>query len=42
MPDLTDFGFSKDEIATKWDKRGCYEFKGGEDDVLKRVKEYIT
>ena len=42
MPDLKDFGFNKDEIATQWDKRGCYEFKGGEDAGLKRCKEYIT
>ena len=42
MPNLADFGFSKDEIATQWDKRGCYEFKGGEDAGLKRCKEFIT
>ena len=42
MPDLKDFGFNKDEIATQWDKRGCYEFKGGEDAGLKRCKEYIN
>ena len=41
MPTLADFGFTEAEIATKADKRSCYEFHGGESAGLKRLKEYV-
>jgi hypothetical protein len=41
VPNLEDFGFTKEEIAKKWDKRSCYKFIGGEDSGLKRMDEYI-
>jgi deoxyribodipyrimidine photo-lyase len=42
MPDLVkDLGYSKEEIDRVVDKRACYDFKGGEDAGLRRVKEYI-
>jgi deoxyribodipyrimidine photo-lyase len=45
MPDLEkDLGFTKAEVeqANERDKRGCYNFIGGEEAGLKRCKEYIT
>ena len=41
MPTLEDFGFTKAEVAKKWDSRACYKFKGGEEAGLERVNEYI-
>ena len=44
MPSIEkDFGFDKAEVEanSKHDKRGCYEFIGGEDAGLKRLQEYI-
>lgn len=41
IPDLSNFGFSKQEIAAKPDSRACYKFKGGEANGLKRMNEYI-
>jgi len=42
LPDLVkDLGYNKEEIEAPNDKRECYQFKGGEDAGLKRVKEYI-
>ena len=43
MPKLEDFGFSQKEIeeAAQKDKRACYDFIGGEDEGMKRCKEYI-
>ena len=42
MPDLVkDFGYEKDQVEAPKDKRECYDFRGGEDAGLKRVKEYI-
>jgi deoxyribodipyrimidine photo-lyase len=42
MPDLVkDLGYSKDEIEREFDKRACFDFKGGEDAGLRRVKEFI-
>jgi len=45
MPSLEkDFGFSQAEVQEfqDRDKRGCYNFVGGEEAGLKRCKEYIT
>ena len=44
MPSIEkDFGFDKAEVEanSNRDKRGCYEFIGGEDAGLKRLQEYI-
>ena len=44
MPDIEkDFGFASSELKefAERDKRGCYNFIGGEDAGLKRCKEYI-
>jgi deoxyribodipyrimidine photo-lyase len=42
IPDLVkDFGFTKEEVDAPKDKRECYNFVGGEDAGLKRVKEYV-
>ena len=42
MPDLIkDFGFTKADVEAPKDKRECYDFVGGEDAAMKRVKEYI-
>lgn len=41
MPSLANFGFTKQEIDTKPDKRACYVFVGGEENGLKRMREYI-
>lgn len=44
MPSIDkDFGFDEAELEAnaKRDKRGCYEFIGGEDAGLKRCHEYI-
>ena len=39
VPSLTDFGFSEDLPK---DSRSGFEFSGGEDQGLKRVREYIS
>jgi len=41
MPSLTDLGFTKDQQEKAKDPRSCLEFKGGEDEGLKRVHHYI-
>lgn len=42
MPDLVkDLGYDKAEVEAPKDKRECYDFRGGEDAGMKRVKEYI-
>ena len=41
MPNLEDFGFSKEQITKKWDSRACYKFIGGEETGLKRLDEYV-
>ena len=38
---MDEFGFSKEEIAIEKDKRAYLDFKGGEDEGLKRLKEYV-
>ena len=37
MPSLTDLGFSKAEEDLSLDVRSCLEFRGGEDEGLKRL-----
>ena len=42
LPELCrDFGFTKAEVEAPKEARACYDFKGGEDEAFKRVKEYI-
>ena len=41
MPSLTDLGFSKAEEDLSFDKRSCLEFRGGEDEGLKRLIDFI-
>lgn len=41
LPNLSDFGFTKEEIAVKADSRACYKFVGGEANGLKRMNQYI-
>lgn len=41
-PDLVkDLGYTKEEASTSLDKRTCYDFKGGEDAGLTRLREYL-
>ena len=41
MPSLTDLGFSKEDQEMNQDPSSSLEFKGGEDEGLKRVHHYI-
>lgn len=41
MPSLEEFDFSKEELKKEKDKRACYDFIGGEDQAVKRLREYI-
>ena len=36
MPSFKDLGFSKEEEEIPLDSRSCLQFKGGEDEGLKR------
>jgi deoxyribodipyrimidine photo-lyase len=38
---VKDLGYDKAEVEAPKDKRECYDFRGGEDAGMKRVKEYI-
>ena len=40
-PTLEEFGFTKEQVAKKPDARACYKFKGGEENGLFRMNEYI-
>lgn len=42
MPDLSDFGFTKEQINKSWDSRACYKFVGGEKNAFARLEEYIV
>ena len=41
LPSLQDLGFTIDEWSRPKDPRSCIEFKGGEDEGMKRCKYYI-
>jgi deoxyribodipyrimidine photo-lyase len=38
---VKDLGYKKEEAEALVDKRSCYHFKGGEDEGLKRCKEFV-
>lgn len=41
LPQLEDFGFSKEEISKKTDERACYKFQGSEQSGLSRLEDYV-